>query len=140
MRAVLVHVTDEQLADRRAKGLDRWDEMWEGVLHMAPAPSFEHQRMVDRLIGFLEHLLRTTGRGQLVSGNGVFHASENYRIPDLTFVASGRDEQRRILIVSKTSPADRSGLVHRRRRLDLGALFDHHPPHHHSQHGQRHDA
>ena len=50
MRAVLVHVTQEQLADRRAKGLDRWDEMWEGVLHMTPAPSVEHQRILARLI------------------------------------------------------------------------------------------
>jgi hypothetical protein len=53
MRAVLVHVTDRELADRRAKGLDRWDEMWDGVLHIPPAPNVEHQHMLDRLIEFL---------------------------------------------------------------------------------------
>lgn len=37
MRAVQVHLTAEELARRRATGIDRWDEMWEGVLHMTPA-------------------------------------------------------------------------------------------------------
>ena len=92
MRAVLVHVTDSQLADRRAKGLDRWDEMWEGVLHMTPAPSLQHQRILDNLIIFLGGHLRATKRGQLVSGINVFRSSDNYRIPDLTFVASGREQ------------------------------------------------
>lgn len=91
MRAVLVHVTDAEIADRRAKGLDRRDEMWEGVLHMTPAPSVEHQRILDRLIAFLEPLLRTSGVGRLASGINVFRADQNYRIPDLTFVAAGRE-------------------------------------------------
>ena len=91
MRAVLVHVTDEELARRRSWGLDRWDEMWEGVLHMTPAPSLEHQSTLDRIIGFLEPHLRTTGRGRLISGINVFRESADYRIPDLTFVAHGRE-------------------------------------------------
>jgi Uma2 family endonuclease len=91
MRAVRVHVTDAELADRRLKGLDRWDEMWDGVLHMVPAPSLEHQRLLDRLIGFLEPHLRTSGRGRLISGINVFADAGNYRIPDLTFVATGRE-------------------------------------------------
>jgi Uma2 family endonuclease len=91
MRAVVVHVREEELADRRAKGLDRWDEMWEGVLHMTPAPSLEHQRILDRMIEFLGPRLRESGRGTLVSGINVFGADANYRIPDLTFVAAGRE-------------------------------------------------
>jgi Uma2 family endonuclease len=91
MRAVLVHVTDSELADRHAKGLDRWDEMWEGVLHMTPAPSNEHQRILDELIMFLGRHLRDTRRGTLRSGINVFKGSDNYRIPDLTFVAHGRE-------------------------------------------------
>lgn len=91
MRAVRVHLTAEELAERRSRGLDRWDEMWEGVLHMAPAPSVEHQRILDRLIGFLEVRLRTEGRGRLVSAIDVFRETADYRIPDLTFVAAGRD-------------------------------------------------
>jgi hypothetical protein len=35
---------------RRACGLDRLDEVWEGVLHMVPAPSFEHARIAQQLL------------------------------------------------------------------------------------------
>jgi Uma2 family endonuclease len=91
MRAVLVHVTDSELANRRAKGLDRWDEMWEGVLHMTPAPSLAHQRILKELIKFLDPLLTGTRRGELVPGINLFEKSDNYRIPDLTFVAHGRE-------------------------------------------------
>jgi Uma2 family endonuclease len=94
MRAVIVHVREEELAERRAKGLDRWDEMWEGVLHMTPAPSLEHQRMLDTMVEFLRPRLRETGRGALYSGINVFRdsgAGLDYRIPDLTFVAAGRE-------------------------------------------------
>ena len=90
MRAVVVNVTDEQLAHRRSLGLDRWDEMWDGVLHMTPAPSLEHQRILDEMIVFLQPHLRTTGRGRLVSSVNVFGTGDNYRIPDLTFIAAGR--------------------------------------------------
>lgn len=93
MRA-LVHVRDEELADRRAKGLDRWDETWEGVLHMTPAPSYEHQRIVTSLIEFLGPLCRGARRGTLVAGVNVFRRrgdGSDYRIPDLTFVAAGRE-------------------------------------------------
>lgn len=93
MRAV-VHVREEELAERRAKGLDRWDEMWEGVLHMTPAPSVEHQRIVMELVEFLRPLLRESGRGTLIGQVNVFHEVRpftNYRIPDLVFVAAGRE-------------------------------------------------
>lgn len=94
MRAVIVHVREEDLAERRSKGLDRWDEMWEGVLHMTPAPTREHQRILDELIAFLMPRLRDARRGTLQSGINVFRESGgavDYRIPDLTFVAAGRE-------------------------------------------------
>ena len=91
MRAVLSYISDEELARRKAWGLDRHDEMWEGVLHMTPAPTVEHQRMLDELITFLSPRLATTGRGMLRSGINVFRSDNDYRIPDLTFVAAGRE-------------------------------------------------
>lgn len=60
---------------------------------MAPAPTDEHQRIVDELIEFLRPLLRKSGRGILRSGINVFDEAsplENYRIPDLTFVSAAR--------------------------------------------------
>src|SRR5438876_12450206 len=94
MKAVIARVTDEELAVRRRTGIDRWDEMWEGVLHMPPAPNYEHQRMLDSLIIVLAPLLDETKRGTLRSGINVFAKmgpTENYRIPDLTFIARGRE-------------------------------------------------
>ena len=58
---------------------------------MTLAPSVEHQRVLDRLIGFLEPHLRTAARGRLVSGINVFRTAGDYRIPDITFVAAGRE-------------------------------------------------
>jgi Uma2 family endonuclease len=91
MRAVLVHVTDAELIRRRSIGVDRWDEMWDGVLHMTPAPSLEHQRILDELIIFLGRQLASTARGILRSGINVFRENADYRIPDLTFVGAGRE-------------------------------------------------
>src|SRR5437867_3418648 len=88
-------VTDTELAHRRTTGIDRRDEVWDGVWYMTPAPTFEHQRIVDGLTRFLGSLLESTKRGILVSGINVLQDAEgwqNYRIPDLTFVAAGREQ------------------------------------------------
>jgi Uma2 family endonuclease len=93
MKAV-IQVDDETLAARRAKGLDRWDEMWEGVLHLTPAPSVEHQRVVREVVEFLSPLVTRRGRGQIALQVNVFNEAfrgEDYRIPDLVFVATGRE-------------------------------------------------
>lgn len=94
MRAVILDVGPQELERRRRLGLDGRDEMWEGVLHMAPAPSDEHQRTLDELIAFLVPLVRRQRRGTVRSGINVFDekaGAEDYRIPDLTFVAAGRE-------------------------------------------------
>lgn len=94
MKAVVLEVSSAQLAHRKAIGADRWDEMWDGVLHMVPSPGVEHQRMLNELIVFLLPLFRQTRRGTVISQINVFDESsfaENYRIPDLTFVTTGRE-------------------------------------------------
>jgi len=61
---------------------------------MTPAPSSEHQRILDELIAFLGPLMKARKRGLLRSGINVFDEAspkENYRIPDLTFIAAGRE-------------------------------------------------
>jgi Uma2 family endonuclease len=94
MKAVVPDLSPTELARRKLTGIDRWDEMWEGVLHMAPAPYDEHQRILAELLAFLLPLLKRTGRGTLRPGINVFRDAsprEDYRIPDLTFVAAGRE-------------------------------------------------
>src|SRR5205809_6717642 len=93
MKAVVLSVTDEQLAQRRLTGIDRFDEMWEGVLHMAPAPIYEHQRIVSEIAEFVRPLCRRRGRGELVFQINVFNDASprpDYRIPAFTFIATGR--------------------------------------------------
>lgn len=93
MKAVVLHVDEADLARRRRTGVDRYDEMWEGVLHMAPAPAYEHQRIVSAIDRFLGPLCERRARGVLAVAVSVFRdvsAREDYRIPDLTFVATGR--------------------------------------------------
>ena len=94
MSPARLQVSDEELAWRKRTGVDRWDEVWDGVWYMTPAPTFEHQRMVDALIRFLGPLVESRMRGLVVSGINVLQHAEgwkNYRIPDLTFVATGRE-------------------------------------------------
>jgi Uma2 family endonuclease len=68
--------------------------MWEGALHMPRAPTYEHRRTVDELMLFLAPLLKRRKAGALRAGINVFrHAAprEDYRIPDLTFIAAGNE-------------------------------------------------
>lgn len=93
MRA-FVPITDEELEQRKRLGLDRRDEMWEGVLHMNPAPLSEHQRVLVKLVAFLDPLLTQQKRGQLLLEVNVFDeqsVGQNYRIPDLSFLSAGRE-------------------------------------------------
>jgi Uma2 family endonuclease len=94
MKAVLVHVTEQDLAHRRRLGLDRYDEMWEGVLHMTPAPDYEHQRIKAKLHTFLDNLLSRHPRGLIALEVNVFNdasSEPDYRIPDLSFLSSRRE-------------------------------------------------
>jgi len=78
---------------RKRTGADRWDEMWEGVLHMPPMPSRRHQE----LEGALERWLWT--HWAQPQGNRVYHQinvasadgwPNDYRIPDLVLVTPDR--------------------------------------------------
>ena len=46
----MLDVPESLLDERRRLGLDVFDEVWEGVLHMVPPPSEEHQRLGSELI------------------------------------------------------------------------------------------
>ncbi len=88
MTSVLREIIDE----RRRLGIDRWDEMWEGVLHMSPAPGPEHARITKKLIVFLDPLVERKGLGLVTWTNVREPGSDmkNYRVPDLLFVSNVR--------------------------------------------------
>ena len=93
MKAVMPEVPGHILEWRKRTGADQWDEMWEGVLHMPPAPNREHQELEGAIEAWLRvHWTRPRG-------NKVYHqinlASEggwttNYRIPDLVLLTPDR--------------------------------------------------
>lgn len=70
------------LERRREAGLDRLDEVWNGVLHMIPAPSFEHAYITQQLAVLLDAPARAAG---LVPAMGEFNLGESerdFRVPD----------------------------------------------------------
>ena len=90
-------ITDERLAgrliaERQKLGLDRWDEVWDGVYVMSPPPNIEHQKVVDRLTAVLT-ACRSHKTDTVVSGVGVSPLADgwekNYRVPDISVVLTG---------------------------------------------------
>jgi hypothetical protein len=87
MQAVIRRVPEHWLEERHRLGHDRWDELWEGVLHMVTPPNFAHQSMGTRLSSCLAPLLERRGIG-VVYETGVYRPGANqkdYRVPDLVF-------------------------------------------------------
>jgi Uma2 family endonuclease len=80
---------------RKRNGSDRWDEMWEGVLHMPPMPNTEHQRFQLKLCQLLEsHWAGITG-GRVYPPVNVAAGqpwSRNYRVPDVVLLTPERFE------------------------------------------------
>ncbi len=104
------------LAERQRLGLDRFDEMWEGELHMVPPPSAEHSRIGTELVAALFHVAEAAGL-RLSYETGVFDpnaaGNTNYRTPDLVvFDDAARSERgvegRARLVVEIRSPGDES--------------------------------
>jgi Uma2 family endonuclease len=74
------------LADRRAKGLDRFDEVWDGVYIMAPAADNEHQRLSTAFSTVLEIICREFGAKVYNVCNVTDREDDwtkNYRCPDI---------------------------------------------------------
>jgi Uma2 family endonuclease len=82
MRAVILEVDERMLAERERLGLDRRDEMWEGVLHMVPQPSGRHQVMGTALARYLFDPAARRGC-EVATEIGVYAADRDYRVPDV---------------------------------------------------------
>ncbi|GIX48079.1 MAG: hypothetical protein KatS3mg131_2290 [Candidatus Tectimicrobiota bacterium] len=93
MKAVMPVVPPEILAWRKRTGAERWDEMWEGVLHMVPSPNRAHQDLEWALETYLR-LRWARPRGARVYHNINLAPPggwpNNYRIPDLVLLTPER--------------------------------------------------
>lgn len=71
----------ELLGARRRSGLDRFDEVWEGVYHMVPGPSGAHSLVEWQLAELLRPLAEPAG----LHAGGQFNLGEgelDFRVPD----------------------------------------------------------
>ena len=85
MRALMLEAPESMLDDRRRRGADRWDEVWEGVLHMVPPPFWQHQH-IGSVLQFVLHPHAERAGFQLTYESGLFRPgsyNNDYRVPDL---------------------------------------------------------
>jgi Uma2 family endonuclease len=115
MTMVLADPDPDWLAERSSRGIDRWDEVWDGVLHVPPTPSTFHQFFERDLEDVLLPLARSQGLDAIhqLSVIDPEKGLKNYRTPDILIAspdvfsrrgAEGRAE----LVVEILSPHDES--------------------------------
>ena len=120
MKAVVAQMPAHWLADRMNSEIAQWDEMWEGVLHMPPAPNRFHQNFELRLAVYLfvHWVPRMGGRVHqqvnLTPPADEAHWTLNFRIPDLVLLSPDRFHIERneymagapLVVVEIKSPGD----------------------------------
>jgi Uma2 family endonuclease len=81
------------VAERKRLGLDRWDEVWDGVLVVPPLPNNEHQQLVMRLSSPFLGLVDWDRGDQALPGANVSDRvkgwDKNYRCPDVVVCLAG---------------------------------------------------
>ncbi|QDT15951.1 Uma2 family endonuclease [Alienimonas californiensis] len=85
-------------AEREAQGLDRWDEVWNGVHILMPLPNNERQELATEIAGDVRQLFKPWGGrayGRTFAGCNVSDVSDpsldwrtNYRCPDVAVFLS----------------------------------------------------
>jgi len=70
------------LERRRQAGVDRLDEVWEGVRHMVPGPSFEHARISQQIAELLGPPARAAGLLAAMSEFNLGESEHDFRVPD----------------------------------------------------------
>ena len=100
----------EALLERRHRlGQDLFDEVWDGVLHVNPAPHSRHGKVDAQLAALLHGPAREAGLVQ--SGPLNLGEAEDFRVPDRALLRPGRDDvylPTAALVVEIVSPGDDS--------------------------------
>ena len=109
----MLEVPQALLEERRAKGLDKSDEMWEGELHMVPSPSERHQAVAAELFLVLAPLAKARELLPRYDPTGLFRpgVDNDYRVPDQIYARPEVRSERGIegaasLVVEILSPHD----------------------------------
>jgi Uma2 family endonuclease len=73
----------EKLLERRRRtGLDRLDEVWEGVLHLVPAPIGEHADISQQLAVAFNGPAQAAGLWPTMSEFNLGDSEHDFRVPD----------------------------------------------------------
>jgi Uma2 family endonuclease len=103
---------NELIEYRRRLDLDHYDEVWEGVLHMNPPPTGEHQYVLQQLSVLLDPLARDAGLVAVINEFGLGReGKDNYRVPDGGLhrgVPRGVYQRTAALVIEIVSPDDES--------------------------------
>jgi Uma2 family endonuclease len=90
---LLIHdtgVSEQLIQERKRKGLDLYDEVWEGMYVMPSMPNNAHQLLVGDLGAIFHTVVKQPGLGQGYPGANVSDRRKdwehNYRIPDYLVV------------------------------------------------------
>src|ERR1700735_5147761 len=70
------------LERRRRLGQDRKDEVWEGVLHMVPAPAHRHGHLAQQLAELLGPTPRAAALEPKIAEVHLGDAKNDFRVPD----------------------------------------------------------
>jgi Uma2 family endonuclease len=101
-------VAEQVIAERRAKGWDRKDEVWDGVYIITPGPNVEHQEIVSNLVGAFRDVVHPPKGGKVFPGLNLSDQLEdwtfNYRCPDVAVFLAGNKAQ--VLEAYIFGPAD----------------------------------
>ena len=88
--SVLIHdetIANEVLRKRLASGMDRYDEVWDGVYVMSPMADNQHQALATQLSAAICTVIDWCSLGQTLAGANVSDRADdwtsNYRIPDV---------------------------------------------------------
>jgi Uma2 family endonuclease len=87
------YVSERLLRERRDRGIDVFDEVWEGVYVMAPAPNDEHQEiemnLAQPLLEMVQHRKLGTVRLRVNLASDPADWEHDYRIPDIVVFLKG---------------------------------------------------
>ncbi|MBX3031056.1 MAG: Uma2 family endonuclease [Chloroflexi bacterium] len=102
-------IVEDWLAQRRALGQDRYDEVWEGEYRVAPMPKGRHGRVEVELVRIL--MPRAARAGLVGSGGCNIGAPGDYRGPDQAYFRDWQDltyYPTAAIVVEILSPDDES--------------------------------
>lgn len=86
-------VSRQLIRDRKEKGIDGFDEVWEGVYVMSPEANLEHQDLAMDFANIFSEVVKKPGLGRVHAGANVSDRRTNwrrtYRVPDVLVVLHG---------------------------------------------------